>query len=82
MFKGALNPKIKFLAINVCLCLYQHNIKTNNNKKLKIWYSKHNHMKIPFQTFYEDMTISLYIGTCKRIQIHYGMWVDFLVSTF
>ena len=34
------------------------------------------------QTFYEDFTNSPGIEVHKRIRIHYGLWMELLVSAF
>ena len=40
------------------------------------------HTEMLDEHFYEDISNSLRTGTLKSIQIHYGLWEEFLFSTY
>ena len=77
------DPKITFLVfgLSVCVC-YQHNSKTNYNRNIKFGILHLYHIQMLLETFYEDLIKTLCTGTHKRIQIHYGLWTEFLVIEY
>ena len=67
-----------------------HNLCTGAHKIILIHYSRNSksgilhlyHMQILPETFHEYRTKTLFIETHKRILILYGLWTEFLSSTF
>jgi len=72
-----------FSGWSVCVCVcYQHNSKTNNSWKTQVGILNRHNKEMLLETFCQDRTRSPYTGIHKIIQIHDGLWEEFLVSPF
>ena len=60
----------------------QHNSKTNNSRKTRLGILNGHNKGMLLETFCKDRTHSPYTGIHKIIQIHDGLWEEFLASTF
>ena len=72
-----------YVCVSVCLIVcYQNNSKTNYSINIKFGMLYLYHVQMLLKTFYKDWRKTLCTGTHKRIVIHYGLWMEFLLSEF